>query len=128
MNRILSFLLSLSLFIPLLLIFSPQKAQAANPSASLGLTADKKYVNIYFSNLQDVTRITYTLTYQTGSRTTGFEGSLKPKPKTSRLSRRQILGTCSTRRCVFHPNPKNFNLEITFTTKSGQKITQTKTL
>jgi len=81
-----------------------------------------------FTGLKAVSKVDYTLTYDTGSRNTGVVGGLRTKKFTSKASRRQILGTCSTRRCTYHTNPKNLNLQVTFYLRSGGTSTVTKTL
>lgn len=101
---------------------------AASPSASLSLSPDKKYINLTFSNLKNVSKVSYVLTYTANNRQTGFEGGFKPNPKTSRTTRRQILGTCSTRFCTYHKNPKGFTLTVTYSLRTGGTTSVTKTL
>jgi hypothetical protein len=104
-------------------------AQAA-PSASVKLTSDQRYVLLDFSDLRQIAKVSYTLTYTTSSRSSlqGFSGGFKVTPKTTRTTRKQILGTCSSGHCVFHRQPKNILLEVAFTSRSGQTTTITKSL
>lgn len=98
------------------------------PFVSLSLTRDRRYVYLNFGGLKDVAKVNYTLVYDSATGQKGFEGGFKLKPKISRSSRRQILGTCSSGRCVYHRNVKNVSLDATFTLRSGGAINITKTL
>jgi len=113
----------------LLLLYSstlPLSALAAN--ASLSLSKDRRFVYLSFSDLKKVSRVNYTLVYDSSSGQKGFEGGFRLNPKTSRSSRRQILGTCSSGRCVYHKNIKNVSLDATFTLRSGGTLNITKSL
>jgi len=114
----------------LLLFYSstlPLSALAA-PSAYLSASPDRHYVYLTFSGLKTVSKVAYTLMYDTAGRTTGLEGGLYTKKATSRTTRRQILGTCSTQRCTYHKSPKNMNLQVTFYLRSGGTTTLTRSL
>jgi hypothetical protein len=71
---------------------------------------------------------TFNSTHDSGAKQKGFAGGFKNKTTTSRSVRKQILGTCSSGRCVYHAGVKNLQLSATFVLKNGQRITQTKTL
>ncbi|MBP9781750.1 hypothetical protein KBC89_03785 [Candidatus Woesebacteria bacterium] len=98
------------------------------PLASLSTDSARRYVYLTFANTKGVTKIDYTLTYNSGTRQKGFAGGFKNNSTTSRSVRKQILGTCSSGRCVYHAGVKNIQLSTTFVLKNGQRITQTKTL
>lgn len=115
-------------FFLVLTFLSPLSVHAAAPQASLSLTPDKHYANLAFGNLKDVAKVSYTLMYDTNNRSTGFEGGFKTSKTTTRATRRQIIGSCSTKRCVFHPKPKNFTLDVVFTLKSGGTTRVSKSL
>lgn len=100
-------------------VLLPTSAVAATPQATLTITPDKHFANVTFSNLKDVAKVSYTLMYDTNNRTTGFEGGFKTAKSTTRATRKQIIGSCSTKRCVYHQKPKNFTLNVTFTLRSG---------
>lgn len=91
----------------------------AAPSANLSLTKDKRFVYLTFRDLASVARVNYTLVYDTSRGQKGFEGGFKLRPKTTRASRRQILGTCSGRKCVYHAGVKNVQLDAFFNLRSG---------
>lgn len=122
---------SLSIFILSLFLFFSSfalPASAANPSVSLRLAPNRRYVFLTFSNLRPVSRVSYTLTYTSSSTTKGFEGGFKTTGHSVRAVRRQILGTCSSGRCVFHSSPHAFELTATFYFRTGGSTTVTKTL
>lgn len=98
------------------------------PLASLSTDAARHYVYLTFANTKGVSKIDYTLTYYSGGRQKGFVGGFTNGLFTTRSVRKQILGTCSSGKCVYHLNPKNLELDVTFFLKSGKPITQTKTL
>jgi len=88
----------------------------------------RRYVYLTFADTKGVTKIDYTLTYDSGAKQKGFAGGYKNGIFTSRSVRKQILGTCSSKRCVFHANPRNFQLNATLFLKSGGKKTITQSL
>ncbi len=115
-------------FLLLLLYSSTLPLSALAASASLSLSKDRHYVYLNFGDLKNVSKVNYTLVYDSSSGQKGLEGGFKLKPKISRSSRRQILGTCSSGRCVFHRNIKNVSLDATFTLRSGGTTNITRTL
>lgn len=120
----------MKLILPLLFLYSlafPLSALAA-PSASISLTKDRRFINLSFSDLKTVSKVSYTLIYNSAAGQKGFEGGFKLKSKVSRSTRRQILGTCSSGRCVYHKNIKNVSLDTTFTLRSGGTINVIKNL
>lgn len=96
--------------------------------ASLRLSSDRRFVNINFSGTRDVSKINYTLTYDTTAGTRGFEGGVKLKNKTGRVVRRQILGTCSSGKCVYQKGIKNLQLQTTFFLRGGGSTSSTVSL
>ena len=111
----------------LLLLFTVTPALAA-PGASISLSRDRRFVYLSFSDLAKVSKVSYTLVYDSSRGQKGLEGGFKLKPRTRRSSRRQILGTCSSGRCVYHQGIKNVQLDATFTLRSGGTANITKTL
>ncbi|OGD00407.1 hypothetical protein A3E17_01585 [Candidatus Amesbacteria bacterium RIFCSPHIGHO2_12_FULL_48_14] len=118
----------LSLLLLLFTITTPASAATASPNASLSVSKDRHYVYLSFSGLKAVAKVNYILTYDSNNTQKGFEGGFSTKKSTTRSTRRQILGTCSSGKCVFQPNPKNFSLTVTFTLRSGATTTLTRTL
>ncbi len=118
----------IAIFAALVLFFATTTSVFAAPSATVGTDAARPYVLLAFTGLRDVSKVNYVLTYDSKGLSRGFEGGIRPKVRTTRTAKRQILGTCSSGRCVYHKNPTNIQLDVTFTLKSGQTIKVTKTL
>jgi len=116
------------LVLPLLLLQMTVSSALAAPGATLSTDAARKYVFLGFSGLKDVSKVSYTLMYGSNGITRGFEGLIRPKKFTSRTTKKQILGTCSSGKCVFHKNVKNLQLDVTFTLRSGKTVSVTKNL
>ncbi len=118
--------LILALILALFLAVAP--ALAASPTASLRTDKNRRYVYMTFSNLKGISRVNYTLVYDTTTTQKGLEGGFKTNGKTKTATRRQILGTCSSGRCVFHQGVKNLQLDATFTLYRGGTVNVTRTL
>ncbi|TSC86060.1 MAG: Uncharacterized protein G01um10147_998 [Microgenomates group bacterium Gr01-1014_7] len=85
------------------------------------LRADRKALNVYFSNLQNATSVSYFLTYETSAQQEGAGGSLH-LGVASTQSAELLFGTCSKNVCRYHTGIKNAKLEITYTLKSSKKF------
>lgn len=97
-------------------------------AATMRLTADKHYLYLTFSDLRSVARVNYVVTYDTDKGQKGFEGGYKLQNRTVKSSRRQIIGTCSSGKCVFQNGVKNVQLQATFVMRSGGITTSSQTL
>lgn len=117
----------LVLLLILFVYFFPYPAAAA-PQASVVLSANKRFAYLSFSDLRSISRVSYILIYDTSRGQKGIEGGFKVKPRSIRSARRQILGTCSSGKCVYHQGVSNVQLEVTFTSRSGQTTTITRSL
>ena len=84
------------------------------------LRADRKALIVYFSNLQNASAVSYTLTYDTSEQQEGAIGSLT-LGKSSSASQELLFGTCSKNVCRYHTGISNVRLEVSYTTKSGKK-------
>lgn len=114
----------------LLLLYSstlPLLAQAGGPTATLQLDKLRRYAFLVFSDIKNVSRVNYTLVYDTSSGQKGLEGGFKNR-SSRKSTRRQILGTCSSGRCVYHKNIKNASLNATFTLRSGGTVKVSRSL
>src|SRR3990167_5082984 len=89
----------------LLFLFTVTPVSAANPNVSLRTDPTHRYVFLTFANINSVSKVNYTLTYVSNNVTKGFVGGFKTYGRLRRSVRRQILGTCSSGRCVFTPTP-----------------------
>lgn len=114
--------------LPLILFLLYPSVALAKEGASISLSRDRRFVYLNFSDLTNVSRVNYILVYDSNRGQKGLEGGFKLKPRTRRSSRRQILGTCSSGRCVYHRNIKNVSLDATFTLRSGGTVNVTKSL
>ncbi len=120
MKLILTFLLIL------LVVVTP--ALAAAPAATVRLDASRHFAFLTFSNLKNVSRVNYTLIYDTSSTQKGLEGGFRTTTRSRSSTRRQILGTCSSGRCVYTLGVHNLQFDVTFTLRSGGTVNVTKTL
>lgn len=84
------------------------------------LRADRRAVIVYFSNLQNATSVSYSLTYNTSTQPEGAIGSL-PLKGLSATSQELLFGTCSKGVCRYHTGVNNVKLEVSYTTKAGKK-------
>jgi hypothetical protein len=97
-------------------------------TAAIRLTPDKHYLYLTFSDLRNVARVSYVATYDTDKGQKGFEGGYKLANKTLKSTRRQIMGTCSSGKCVFQNGIKNVQLQATFVMRSGGITTSSQSL
>jgi hypothetical protein len=122
---------SVSMFLGTLLLLvavSAGSALAASPGVLLTTDAARKFVIVSFTNLKTVSKVSYTLVYDSGQSQKGFEGGFRNPSKLLRTTRKQILGTCSSGKCVYHRTPKNLQLNATFTLRTGGVVKASKTL
>ena len=84
------------------------------------LRADRRALTIYFSNLQNASAVSYTLTYDTNEQQEGAIGSLA-LGKSSNASQELLFGTCSKNVCRYHSGISNMRLEVSYTSKLGKK-------
>lgn len=77
-----------------------------------------------------VERVNYVLQYQTTNK--GTQGALSTRPVdvsgATTFSKTIDLGTCSAKSCVRHEGVTSIDLELDFTTSSGEKLSWSKTL
>ena len=117
-----------SLFLLLFTTSFPVSA-ASPPNISLSVSGNRHYIYVAFTGLTTVSKVNYALTYDTAASVTkGFEGGFFTKRRTTRSPRRQILGTCSSGKCVYDVSPKNFILQATFTLRTGGTVQISRTL
>ncbi|MBI4038423.1 hypothetical protein HY384_00535 [Candidatus Daviesbacteria bacterium] len=83
------------------------------------LRGDKKALNVYYSNLQNASSVSYLLTYKTASQDEGAMGTLNSK--TSNTSVELLFGTCSKNVCRYHTGIHDAKLDVSYTTKTGKK-------
>lgn len=79
---------------------------------------------VTFTNLKNVTTLSYTFTYFTSDQQEAAVGTVTPKGKASE-ARSILLGTCSSNVCRLHPNLSDGKLEVQMKLKSGKTFSQT---
>lgn len=84
------------------------------------LRADRRALNVYFSNLQNATQVSYSLVYDTSAQQEGAMGAITLDGK-STATQELLFGTCSKNVCRYHTGIKNAKLEVSYTLKSGKK-------
>lgn len=117
-------------FLATLLVLAAVSAGTAlaAPGVSLSTDASRRFVTVGFTDLKSVSKVSYTLTYDSASIQRGFAGGFRNPSKLIRTTRRQILGTCSSGRCVYHRAPKNLQVQAVFTLRSGGTVKASRTL
>lgn len=100
---------------------SPSKViKSAGISVSPRIRADRRALNVNFSNLQNASAVSYALTYNTGTQPEGAMGALNLSGGSSQ-TQELLFGTCSKNVCRYHTGIKNAKLEVSYTLKSGKK-------
>ena len=83
------------------------------------IRSDRQALIVTFSNLQKVTNVTYTLTYQTNGEDQGVSGTLDSSSGSS-VTRDLLFGTCSDV-CRYHQNISNMKLEVVSLLSNGRQ-------
>lgn len=103
-----------------------QKSQSSAKSAtgstilvSPKLRADRRALIVYFSNLQNASSVSYSLTYKTSEQEEGVMGSLGLNGSNDRAE--LLFGTCSKNVCRYHTGVGDVKFEVSYTSKSGKK-------
>lgn len=84
------------------------------------LRSDRRALNVYFSNLQNATQVSYSLVYDTSAQQEGAMGAITLDGKTT-ATQELLFGTCSKNVCRYHTGIKNAKLEVSYTLKTGKK-------
>ncbi len=88
---------------------------------SVRLRADRLALNVSFNNLQQISSISYLLSYQTNGQDEGAGGTIEPSGSNS-LSRELLFGTCSAGICRYHSNITGAKLEVTTIFTNGKQV------
>ncbi len=99
---------------------SVRSTKGAGISAYPYFRGDRRALIVNFGNLENAQSVSYTLTYNTGEQQEGAMGSV-PMNRSSSFSTELLFGTCSKNVCRYHTNISNMKLEVSYTTKSGNK-------
>lgn len=84
------------------------------------LRADRRALNINFSNLGNAKQVAYMLTYNTQAQNEAAMGGLNLNGSSSQ-SVELLFGTCSKNVCRYHSGIKDARLEVSYTSLSGKK-------
>lgn len=99
-------------------------AVKSGPVTTIGvfprLRADRRALNVNFTNLQNASAVSYFLTYKTDVQQEGAMGALNLNGASSQTNE-LLFGTCSKNVCRYHTGIKDARLEISYTSKSGKK-------
>jgi hypothetical protein len=87
---------------------------------SARLRADRRALNVYFSNINKVTSLTYTLMYQTNGIDEGVSGTMDSS-QGNNATRELEFATASNGVYRYHTNLTNMKLEVTSTLPSGKQ-------
>jgi hypothetical protein len=96
------------------------KTVSSGINVAVNLRADRRAVNVNFSNLQNAKSVSYSLTYSTSDQDEGAMGAIN-FGSSSTAFQEILLGTCSKGVCRYHTGVKNVKLEVSYTTKEGKK-------
>lgn len=99
--------------------YSSSTPSSSGVIVSPKLRGDRQALIVYFSNLQNATSVSYSLTYETKGKTEGVAGTIKPAGENS-TSRTLLFGTCSAGVCRYHTNITNMRFEVTSKLTSGK--------
>lgn len=93
------------------------------------LRADRRALNVSFSNLQNASLVSYLLIYKhsfegfdpykTNGQEEGAMGGIKLNSKST--SQELLFGTCSKNVCRYHTGITDARLEVSYTLKNGKK-------
>jgi hypothetical protein len=87
---------------------------------SARLRADRRALNVYFSNINKVTSLIYTLMYQTNGIDEGVSGTMDSS-KGNSATRELEFATASNGVYRYHTNLTNMKLEVTSTLPTGKQ-------
>ncbi len=94
-----------------------KKVVAGVAYSTAKLSSASRSVIVSFSNLDNVSKISYMLSYTGSGQVQGVGGAITPSGTTD--SRDLYFGTCSKSVCTPHYNIRNATLTVTVTLKSG---------
>lgn len=108
---------------------SAAKAKSTASGSQFGVKAVVKFksgrtgIVATFSDLERVSKVSYSLTYSSRGIQEGAGGSLTDLSGTQ--TRELLFATCSKNVCRYHTGIKNARFVVTTTLKSGKKVSKT---
>lgn len=103
---------------------APAQAVGRSSGSTIGVSvkmrADRRAINVYFSNLQNASSVSYQLIYSHDGQQEGAMGGINLGGQTSDKAE-LLFATCSNNVCRYHSNVKDARLEVSYTSKNGKK-------
>lgn len=96
------------------------KSGGSTIGVSPRLRADRRALNVNFSNLQNAKSVSYMLVYKTSEQEEAAMGGLNLSGQNSSSSE-LLFATCSKNVCRYHTGIKDARLEVSYTSKTGKK-------
>ncbi len=87
---------------------------------SVKMRADRRAINVNFSNLQNASAVSYQLIYSHDGQQEGAMGGVSLGGQNSDKAE-LLFATCSNNVCRYHSNIKDARLEVSYTSKNGKK-------
>lgn len=84
------------------------------------IRADRKALNVNFSNLQNAKSVSYMLIYKQNGQEEAAMGALNLTGSASDKAE-LLFGTCSKNVCRYHSYIKDARFEVSYTSKTGKK-------
>lgn len=84
------------------------------------LRADRRALNVNFSNLKNAKSVSYMMVYKTNGQEEAAMGALNLTGASSQSSE-LLFGTCSKNVCRYHSGISDARLEVSYTSKNGKK-------
>jgi hypothetical protein len=96
------------------------RSSGSTIGVSVKMRADRRAINVNFSNLQNASAVSYQLIYSHDGQQEGAMGGINLGGQTNEKAE-LLFATCSNNVCRYHSNVKDARLEISYTSKNGKK-------
>lgn len=98
-----------------------QKTRTQGVQSSVRLKADRRGLLLKLSGFNNITSVSYQITYTSNGVPQGVMGTVQP-PFAGTEQRELLFGTCSGNVCRYHTNIRDARLVVTSKLKSGSTI------
>jgi hypothetical protein len=103
---------------------APSQSMVRSSGSTIGVSvkmrADRRAINVNFSNLQNASSVSYQLIYSHDGQQEGAMGGLTLNGQSTDKAE-LLFATCSNNVCRYHSNIKDARLEVSYTSKNGKK-------